>query len=88
MRRVAVILPARYHSTRFPGKPLALIAGKPLIEWVHQRASEIKNVGRIIVATDHEDIASVVRGFGGEVVMTSSDHETGTDRGAEVAKAI
>jgi 3-deoxy-manno-octulosonate cytidylyltransferase (CMP-KDO synthetase) len=83
-----IILPARYHSTRFPGKPLAVIAGKPLIEWVYQRASEVQGVSRILVATDHDDIASVVRGFGGDVVMTSADHATGTDRVAAVAREL
>jgi 3-deoxy-manno-octulosonate cytidylyltransferase (CMP-KDO synthetase) len=83
-----IILPARYHSTRFPGKPLAVIAGKPLIEWVYQRASEVQGVSRILVATDHDDIASVVKGFGGEVVMTAADHATGTDRVAAVAREL
>ncbi len=84
----AIILPARYHSTRFPGKPLAVIAGKPLIEWVYQRASEVRGVSRVLVATDHDDIASVVREFGGDVVMTSADHATGTDRVAAVASEV
>ena len=83
-----VILPARYHSSRFPGKPLAVIAGKPLIEWVHRRASEIEGVSRIVVATDHDDIAATVKGFGGDVVMTSADHATGTDRVAAVARDL
>jgi 3-deoxy-manno-octulosonate cytidylyltransferase (CMP-KDO synthetase) len=85
---VAVVLPARYHSSRFPGKPLAVVAGKPLIEWVYRRASEIQGVSRVVVATDHEHIASAVKSFGGAVVMTSGDHATGTDRVAEVATAL
>lgn len=86
--RVVVILPARYHSTRFPGKPLVVINGKPLIEWVHRRAVRIKGVDRVVVATDHEHIVDAVKAFGGEAVMTSIRHETGTDRVAEVAKKI
>ena len=84
----AVVLPARYHSSRFPGKPLALLAGRPLIEWVFRRASQVAGVSRVVVATDHDLIASVVRAFGGEVVMTSSDHATGTDRVAEAAQGL
>jgi len=83
--RAAIILPARYHSTRFPGKPLSIIAGKPLIEWVYQRAAEVRGVSRLLVATDHKDIAETVRAFGGEVVM-SGEHETGTDRVAAIAR--
>lgn len=83
-----IVVPARYHSTRFPGKPLALLAGKPLIEWVYKRALQVEGASRIVVATDHEDIASVVRGFGGEAVMTSSDFRTGTDRVAHVARTL
>jgi len=83
-----IILPARYHSTRFPGKPLAIIAGKPLIEWVYRRAGEVGGVSQVLVATDHDDIASVVKGFGGDVVMTSADHATGTDRVAAVAREL
>jgi 3-deoxy-manno-octulosonate cytidylyltransferase (CMP-KDO synthetase) len=84
----AVVLPARYHSTRFPGKPLALIAGKPLIEWVYLRAKEIQGVERVIIATDHDEIAMVARGFGGDVMLTSERHQTGTDRVAEVARSL
>jgi len=84
----AIILPARYHSTRFPGKPLASVAGKPLIEWVYDRARQVPGVSRIVVATDHDAIATAVRGFGGEVVMTSAEHKTGTDRVAEVARGL
>ena len=86
--RVVVVLPARYHSSRFPGKPLAVIAGKPLIEWVYRRARVIRGISRVVVATDHDHIASAVHKFGGEVVMTSSHHCTGTDRVAEVASAL
>ena len=85
--RAAIILPARYHSTRFPGKPLAVIAGKPLIQWVYERACEIHGV-RVVVATDHDNIAEAARSFGAEVAMTSSDHATGTDRVAAVARDL
>ena len=88
MPGVAVILPARYHSTRFPGKPLAELAGKPLIEWVYRRAEQVRGVARIVVATDHNEIKTVVESFGGNVVLTSSSHATGTDRVAEVARSL
>lgn len=81
----AIVLPARHQSSRFPGKPLALIAGKPLIQWVYERARSIRGAARVVVATDHEGIAAAVRDFGGEVVITTGDHRTGTDRVAEVA---
>ncbi|MGD8413588.1 MAG: 3-deoxy-manno-octulosonate cytidylyltransferase [Candidatus Latescibacterota bacterium] len=80
-----VVLPARYGSTRFPGKPLAEISGRPLIEWVYRRASGIVGAGEVLVATDDRRIAEVVESFGGNVRMTGSDHATGTDRVAEVA---
>lgn len=86
MRDVVVIIPARYASTRFPGKPLALIDGKPMIQWVHERATSA--VKRVIVATDDDRIADAVRSFGGEVVMTRTDHANGTSRIAEVAAAL
>jgi len=82
------VLPARFGSTRFPGKPLASISGKPLIQWVYQGASRVRGANRVLVATDDVRIAAVVRGFGGEVVMTRGSHQTGTDRVAEVAKSL
>ena len=81
-----VVLPARYGSTRFPGKPLVKISGKPLVEWVYRRASEIDGMGELVVATDDRRIADVVESFGGNVVVTSGQHETGTDRVAEIAR--
>jgi 3-deoxy-manno-octulosonate cytidylyltransferase (CMP-KDO synthetase) len=84
----AIVLPARFHSTRFPGKPLAMIAGKPLIEWVYLRAARVPGVSRVVVATDHEGIHSVVRSFGGEAAMTSGHCATGTDRVAEIARGL
>ncbi len=82
---IAAIIPARYASTRFPGKPLVKIAGVTMIERVYRQAKKCKLVTRVIVATDDDRIAEVVRGFGGEVAMTRDDHATGTDRLAEVA---
>ena len=81
------IIPARYASSRFPGKPLALINGKPMVQWVYERvqSSEVRDLA---VATDDERIADCVRGFGGRVVMTSPDHASGTDRCGEAALAM
>lgn len=84
----SIVLPARYASTRFPGKPLASVAGRPLVEWVYRRASQVRGADALLVATDDERIAAVVRGFGGTVVMTRADHATGTDRVAEVARGL
>ena len=81
------IIPARYASSRFPGKPLALINGKPMIQWVYERvqSSEVRD---LVVATDDERIAACVRGFGGRVVMTSPDHASGTDRCGEAVLSL
>jgi 3-deoxy-manno-octulosonate cytidylyltransferase (CMP-KDO synthetase) len=78
------IIPARFASTRFPGKPLALLAGKPIIQWVWERARESNVLDRVIVATDDARILEVVEAFGGEAVLTRSNHPSGTDRCAEV----
>ena len=86
--KIVAIIPARYASTRFPGKPLALISGKPLIQHVWERVSRAQSLKRVIVATDDERILKKVKDFGGEVCMTSSNHVTGTDRISEVAKKI
>jgi len=80
---VAAIIPARYASTRFPGKPLANQTGKPLIQHVYEAVRGARRVDRVLVATDDRRIAEAVRGFGGEVAMTRADHATGTDRVAE-----
>jgi 3-deoxy-manno-octulosonate cytidylyltransferase (CMP-KDO synthetase) len=85
---VTVVIPARYASTRFPGKPLADLCGKPMIQWVYERSALCKSVDRVIVATDDDRIARTVDSFGGDVVMTRSDHSTGTDRLAEVAAGL
>lgn len=84
---VVVCLPARYQSTRLPGKPLIEIAGKPLILWALESASAI-NAKQMVVATDDQRIQSLVESHGYEVVMTSSEHTTGTDRIAEVARKL
>jgi len=86
--RVVVIIPARYESTRFPGKPLATIEGKPMIQHVYERAALVGAVHRVIVATDDERIEEAVRRFGGEAVMTGRHHQSGTDRIAEVAAGL
>lgn len=82
------VIPARFAASRFPGKPLALISGRPMIEHVYQRCLEAKCFSRVVVATDDERIASVARGFGAEPVMTSPTCPSGTDRVAEVARAL
>ena len=84
----AVIIPARHASTRLPGKPLLAETGKPLIQHVVEAAARAKTVDRVVVATDHRGIWEAVRGFGGEAVMTSRRHPTGTDRVAEAAAKI
>jgi len=80
-----VIIPARYASSRFPGKPLADIAGKPMIQHVYERA-QMSEAERVIIATDDQRIADVAAGFGADVCMTSEDHPSGTDRLQEVVK--
>lgn len=81
-RKFSVIIPARYESTRFPGKPLRNIAGSPMIQHVYQRAIE-SGAETVVIATDDERIAETARKFGAQVCMTSSQHTTGTDRIAE-----
>jgi 3-deoxy-manno-octulosonate cytidylyltransferase (CMP-KDO synthetase) len=87
MKAVAVI-PARYGSTRFEGKPLADILGKPMIQWVYEGVCQSKLIDEVIVATDDQRIIRAVQSFGGKGVMTSPDHSTGTDRVAEVARKL
>src|SRR5258706_4929780 len=83
--KVIVVIPARYGSTRLPGKPLISVAGKPMIEWVYERAKLAERADRVIVATDDERIVKAVVGVGGEARMTRTEHRTGTERVAEVA---
>jgi 3-deoxy-manno-octulosonate cytidylyltransferase (CMP-KDO synthetase) len=82
------VIPARFGSTRLPGKPLLSATGRPLIRHVVEAAQRAKSLDRIIVATDDPRIADAVAGFGGEVAMTRADHATGTDRVAEVAAQL
>jgi 3-deoxy-manno-octulosonate cytidylyltransferase (CMP-KDO synthetase) len=84
--RIAGIIPARYASTRFPGKPLVMIGGKPMIRRVYEQSC--LSLPTVYVATDDQRIYDAVAGFGGKVVMTSSDHRSGTDRCAEAAEKI
>lgn len=84
--RTAIVIPARYASTRFPGKPLVKIAGVSMIERTYKQSARAKLAQEVLVATDDERIAEAVRAFGGKVVMTGSDHASGTDRLAEVAR--
>jgi 3-deoxy-manno-octulosonate cytidylyltransferase (CMP-KDO synthetase) len=86
--KVVALIPARYGSTRFPGKPLALLRGKPMIQHVYEQTLQVRGLDRVLVATDDERIAYAVTAFDGEVVMTRSDHPTGTDRLAEVAAGL
>jgi len=86
--RVTAIIPARYASTRFPGKPLADIHGKPMIQHVYERTCQARLVDQVIVATDDQRIREAVETFGGKVVMTRTEHPTGTDRLAEVAEQL
>ncbi|OEF23546.1 3-deoxy-manno-octulosonate cytidylyltransferase [Vibrio rumoiensis] len=82
-----VVIPSRYQSSRLPGKPLADIAGKPMVQWVYEQAKQA-GAERVIVATDDARIQAVVEGFGGEVCMTSPDHQSGTERLAEVVEKM
>jgi len=84
--KIICVIPARYASTRFPGKPLANIAGHPMISWVYHRAKVVKEFDDVIVATDDERIFDCVKNFGGNVKMTPDDLQSGTDRVAFVSK--
>jgi 3-deoxy-manno-octulosonate cytidylyltransferase (CMP-KDO synthetase) len=84
--KVIAVIPARWGSSRFPGKPLALINGKPMIQWVFEQTSKAKSVSEVIVATDDSRILDTVNNFGGNAIMTSANHESGTDRVAEVIR--
>lgn len=86
--RAVAIIPARWASTRFPGKPLAQIQNKPMIQWVVEQAQKASRISEVIVATDDIRIVEAVHGFGGKAVMTSPDHATGSDRIAEVASGL
>ena len=83
--KVLCVIPARYASTRLPGKPLSMIAGKPMIQHVYERACQAQLPNEVVVATDNELVEQAVLAFDGKAVMTSPDHPSGTDRLAEVA---
>jgi 3-deoxy-manno-octulosonate cytidylyltransferase (CMP-KDO synthetase) len=85
---VVAIIPARFGSTRLPGKPLADIHGRPLVTWVLERVRQARSLDRILVATDDERVAAAVRSFGAEAVLTSPGHATGSDRLAEAAQGL
>ncbi|MBY7974650.1 3-deoxy-manno-octulosonate cytidylyltransferase [Vibrio fluvialis] len=82
-----VVIPARYQSTRLPGKPLADIAGKPMVQWVYEQAMQA-GAERVIIATDDARVEQAALAFGGTVCMTSPDHQSGTERLAEVVKLM
>ncbi|MHA7138176.1 3-deoxy-manno-octulosonate cytidylyltransferase [Rossellomorea arthrocnemi] len=86
--KVVCVIPSRFGSTRFPGKPLALIKGKSMIQHVYNRVRNSNEVDEIVIATDHHEIANEVKKFGGKVVMTSEYHQSGSDRIAEVAEEV
>ncbi len=86
--QVVAIIPARYGSTRFPGKPLALIAGKPMIQWVYELAKQVQELEEIYVATDDSRISECIQSFGGKAILTSHGHLSGSDRLAEAAQII
>jgi 3-deoxy-manno-octulosonate cytidylyltransferase (CMP-KDO synthetase) len=86
--KISAVIPARYGSTRFEGKPLADILGKPMIQHVYEGVRQSRLIDEVIVATDEQRIIEAVRSFGGKAVMTSPTHFTGTDRVAEVAKKL
>ena len=83
---ILAVVPARHAAVRFPGKPLADLGGRPVVQWVYEAAARCEAFDEIVVATDSEEIAAQVRAFGGTVELTRSDHATGTDRVAEIAE--
>jgi 3-deoxy-manno-octulosonate cytidylyltransferase (CMP-KDO synthetase) len=86
--RILGVIPARYGSTRFPGKPLALIHGKPMIQCVYEQAKQATMLTEVVIATDDQRIANAAASFGGRCIMTSSTHPTGTDRCYEALRQL
>ncbi len=86
--KVIAIIPARYGSSRFPGKPLAQIAGKPMIQWVYELAKQVRELAEVYVATDDSRIAQCVQSIGGKSILTGQEHLSGSDRLAEAARII
>lgn len=87
-RRVALVIPARYGSSRLPGKPLADLLGKPMVQWVFEKALQVPSADTVVVATDDQRIVEAVNAFGGNVVLTSPHHPSGTDRLVEVMAQV
>ena len=87
-QQTVAVIPARYGATRLPGKPLADICGKPMIQWVYERVRQARGISRIIVATDDDRVMKAVKSFGGEAMMTSPELQSGTDRVAAVAEQV
>src|SRR6266498_398075 len=83
-----IVIPARYESTRFPGKPVASLKGKPVIQYVYENSKGATLADDVIVATDSEIIYRKVHSFGGKALMTSGEHQSGTDRVAEIARSL
>lgn len=86
--RIVAIIPVRYSSKRFPGKPLATISGKPMIQWVYERTKKAELLDEVLVATDDERILRAVKGFGGRAVLTSTHHQSGTERVVEAVAGL
>ena len=86
--KILAVIPARWSSARFPGKPIADILGKPMVQWVSEQAQKARLINEVVIATDDKRIYDVVFGFGGKAIMTSSSHQSGTDRVAEIAKNV
>lgn len=86
VKSVVVVIPARYGSSRLPGKPLLELLGKPMVQWVYEKAKQVLSASQVIVATDDARIFEAVEGFGGEVVLTAQHHPSGTDRLVEVMR--
>lgn len=86
MGKTAIIIPSRYASTRLHAKPLIEVGGKPIIQWVYEKASKVKLADTVIIATDHEKIFNCAKSFGANVEITRADHKCGSDRIAEVAQ--
>src|SRR5437899_1410929 len=86
--RIVVVIPARMGSTRCPGKPLASLNGKPMVQWVYEAAKRARIPNETVIATPDEEIIQAARAFGADAILTSHNHETGTDRIAEVAQKL
>ncbi|MBR1798895.1 MAG: 3-deoxy-manno-octulosonate cytidylyltransferase [Bacteroidales bacterium] len=86
--KILAVIPSRYASTRFPGKPLALLGGKPIVQWAWEGVSVVKMIDDVIVATDDQRIVDACTSFGAKVMLTSSEHRSGTDRCGEVARSL